>query len=333
MHAAQITSAVETGSMLRYNALDSFSQDMTSFALARQRLVQKNQPTNAGNMTSSFANFPNYARKAFKTVQAAGVVGLIWTPVVSSNDLSDWNAYSVDNADWIEQDQSFLQDVGKELANSPLLSTIATAQQGVPGLDRSSADHIPPAVFGWDGSGAATVANASDSYLPVWQFYPPPANPSLVNCDMLSYPFYATSMRTVVMEQNKDDTNTILLSRAYVAGDWFPAKILQMLLPETELTTSDGPITTLYMPIYDQYLKEDRNVVGVLTSHLIWKTFLDNTLPLGSTDPLTVVLINTCGQNYTFEVQGVHSTFVGYVAKRYGHETFTNTIERQPVCV
>ena len=318
MHAAQILSAVNTGSLTRYKALDSFSKDMTSFAQARQRL--ENLPATSvpprreelGNTSlsssSSFLNIPNYARKAFATVEAAGVIGLIWTPVVSSDELLNWNAYSVENSDWITEDQSFLQESGHEMADSPFLSTIAAAQEGVEGLDRSSPDEIPPAVFGWDGSGAATLASASESYMPVWQFYPPPADPSLVNCDMLSYPFYAGSLRTVVEEEA-----TILLSRAYVMGDWFPAKILQMLHPGAPLSDSDGPISNLYTPIYDKFQKENRNVVGVLTSHLIWKTFFENTLPLGSPAPLAVVLINSCGQNYTFEVEGVNSTFVGYV--------------------
>eukprot|EP00977_Amphora_coffeiformis_P017090 scaffold5479_cov199-Amphora_coffeaeformis.AAC.29 len=125
---------------------------------------------------------------------------------------------------------------------------------------------------------------------------------------VLSYPFYAGSLRTVVEQKA-----TILLSKAYVMGDWFPAKILQMLLPDTPLTDNDGPISNLYIPIYDMYQKENRNVVGVLTSHLIWKTFMENTLPLGSPAPIAVVLVNTCGQNYTFQVEGVNSTFIGYV--------------------
>ena len=281
---------------------------MTSFALARQRMINLPAAEGGNAASSSFTNFPNYARKAFSTVEAAGVIGLIWTPVVSSDDLSDWNAYSVEHSDWIDEDKSFLESAGQQLADSPLLSKIAAAQEGVAGLGRSSADDIPPVVFGWDGSGAATLANSSESYMPVWQFYPTPADPSLVNCDMLSYPFYSSSLRTMVNEKA-----SIFVSRAYVAGNWFPAKILQMLHPETPLTENDGPISNLYIPIYDKFQDENNNVVGVLTTHLIWKTFLENTLPLGSPAPLTVVLFNTCGQNYTFEVEGINSTFLGYV--------------------
>lgn len=323
-HAAQILSAVAMKSLVRYNALGSFSQDMTSFALARQRFTVMARTTNTTSTTatsssSSFLNIPNYARKAFATVQSAGVVGLIWTPVVSSQELSNWNAYSVENSDWIDEDQSFLTSNGQALADSPLLSTIAAAQQGVEGLDRPSATDIPPAVFGWDGSGAATLAgteSSSSSYMPVWQFYPAPADPSLVNCDMLSYPFYAGSLRKMV-----DEKATVLLSRAYTMGDWFPAKILQMLLPETPLTEGDGPVSNLYIPIYDKFQRNTNKVVGVLTSHLIWKTFLENTLPLGSPAPLTVVLVNSCGQNYTFQVEGVSSTFLGYAKIYPDHDT------------
>lgn len=64
------------------------------------------------------------------------------------------------------------------------------------------------------------------------------------------------------------------------------------------------------MTVYDQ-LGEDRSVAAIFFSIIYWRTFFDGLLPKGA-DGIYIVLENTCGQQYTYQVDGLNSRCLGY---------------------
>lgn len=64
------------------------------------------------------------------------------------------------------------------------------------------------------------------------------------------------------------------------------------------------------LPVFDSF-ENDKVVKGLLFVYVYWRTYFDDLLPPGA-DGIYVVLENTCNQQYTYQVDGVRSKFIGH---------------------
>ena len=69
------------------------------------------------------------------------------------------------------------------------------------------------------------------------------------------------------------------------------------------------PFSTVYVPVVDSFAK-DRKTVAIITAAIRWRNYLEGVLT-DSTQPILVVLSNTCEGAFTFKVQGSQATFMG----------------------
>ena len=74
--------------------------------------------------------------------------------------------------------------------------------------------------------------------------------------------------------------------------------------------STDGYISTLLYPIFDQFHGSEKSIVAFLGLDIYWKAFLENILP-PETKGIQVVVYNSCGQNFTFLLEGNNATFQG----------------------
>ena len=73
---------------------------------------------------------------------------------------------------------------------------------------------------------------------------------------------------------------------------------------------TDGYVSTLLYPIFDQFHGDGKEVVAFLGLDILWKAFLQNILP-PETKPIHVVVFNSCGQTFTFLLVGDDTIFQG----------------------
>jgi hypothetical protein len=69
------------------------------------------------------------------------------------------------------------------------------------------------------------------------------------------------------------------------------------------------PVSSVYVPIVDSFAK-DRKTVAILLATLQWESYFQNILT-DSTQPVRVVLSNTCEDIFTYEIRGSQAAFVG----------------------
>lgn len=71
----------------------------------------------------------------------------------------------------------------------------------------------------------------------------------------------------------------------------------------------EGPVSDAYIPIYDSY-GPDKKLVSVLAAYIYWQSYFANVLPEG-TNGVVCVLTNSCGQKYTYVLQGPSVSYIG----------------------
>ena len=81
------------------------------------------------------------------------------------------------------------------------------------------------------------------------------------------------------------------------------------------------PMSYLTIPIFDSHDVSQRKVVGVIQALIHWRSYFQHILPQGLPG-ISVVLENTCGDSYSYEIQGEEAYITGnrYDAnfKKYG---------------
>lgn len=74
----------------------------------------------------------------------------------------------------------------------------------------------------------------------------------------------------------------------------------------------EHPHSLLFQPVFDDIVSSDANMVGLLVGIVPWDKYLTKLLP-DTVEGIDVVLRNTCGQNFTYEVKGQTVRHRGYI--------------------
>ena len=88
----------------------------------------------------------------------------------------------------------------------------------------------------------------------------------------------------------------------------FYATIFSMHLKKTVNYTGE-PVSSVHVPVMDSFGK-DRKTVAVLVATLQWESYFENILT-DSTQPVRVVLSNSCQDIFTYEIRGSQAIFIG----------------------
>jgi class 3 adenylate cyclase len=132
-------------------------------------------------------------------------------------------------------------------------------------------------------------------YLPIWQ--QSPAATSLVNFDEMSKPDLVSFMETV------NALDGALIS---------PVSDLDFILDAFGLEehAEEEPHSAFIQPVYDSF-DENRQIVAYLQSIISWEEAFSVVIPQSEEGDIHVVLRNSCGQEFTWEVGGEHAEFLG----------------------
>jgi hypothetical protein len=157
-------------------------------------------------------------------------------------------------------------------------------------------------------------------YLPQWQTSPVsqwiPVNNNLLNGTWDKPPFYCIEHRQAAfspLEYGPPAKATEILTEPLSA---FLAVLLSMREGK-EVSYEGSPVMSAFMPIYNTFTYPIRQVVGVVYAALNFEYYFTNVIP-DHINGIIVVLLNTCGEQFTFRIDGSNAVGIGVGAL---HET------------
>jgi hypothetical protein len=243
------------------------------------------------NRSFPWVIIPLYELTAGHVRELSNVERIVWSPMVKPNERQEWSSF-------VAKDELNAYQESKELVQDGVLydyDTNSTMRTMVWRGDRTM-------------QGKIHEASLDKVTFPIVQCSPPPYSPLFFNYDKLSDAYIVDMLDTLRL------TRSGLMSafRSELANppDSFAPLAVQEKFHEQFATaaTTGGPHSLFVQPVFDDVHDETSDMVGLLNSVVSWDTFLSNLLP-DDVRGITAVLTSTCGQSYTYELNGRKVSF------------------------
>jgi CHASE domain len=268
-------------------------------ALNMQQAVQALGASITSAALSAGDNFPNVTVPDFEVHgvnnnQISKVLQVTYAPLIERKGRERWETYAASHQEeWFEASTSRPD----------------THQRYLKAVDKGTkiaSESLPLPIHGWEDNRTGALAKVSPievgqwDYAPVWQQAPAPHqdDASIINFDVFSHPDLARLFHGVW------ETEQAVLSQA------MPLDFLYGGAVQDEIS---HPHSILMNPIY-RSLKPDRRgkgeMVGLMLAVVSWDKYLSNILHEGN-DGVVVVLDNTCGEHFTYRIDGPNAIFLG----------------------
>jgi hypothetical protein len=222
-----------------------------------------------------FVTVPHFEVRGqhFKAVSDANVIA--YTPIVSEENLELWNDYSNENQGWIQE--SYVLRGAEDETASPI----------IPFIYRNSSEGKPVREIG------------GGEYSPLWQQANAPSDDKIINFNLLSHDLYHKTFDFARA------TKSAILSQVFDPSGLFGNNAL-FRREDKDV----NPECILVQPVYDGFEKNTSNVVGAVIAVLPWDLYFEDLLHEGA-DGLICVLTDTCGDAFTYRIDGPVTTYLG----------------------
>jgi hypothetical protein len=144
----------------------------------------------------------------------------------------------------------------------------------------------------------------------VWQVSPPPFHPGFVNFNLPTFPGNKEQLDATRKHKAPLIAEAIDLSRLGIVAqnpadhDAYHDRFVDWTKPVSgEYSAFGNPHSLITQPIFAELYDETSEVVGTIMGVVPWDRYLTNLLPEGVRG-VTCVLKNTCGQEFTYELDG-----------------------------
>jgi hypothetical protein len=298
--------------MLRYVALFQFKdfatevETLVHFSATNQfKLVETVATTITSYAISTravwpFVSIPHFERRGLEVNDLSNSLLLGFSPYVKESDRAKWEVYANYMQGWIAEGVETSVDLHKDYVNE------TTGQVDIA--------PIHPEIFNRDpvtGSRVSvmpddTTVNANDTlYLPVWQMAPAPHDTSIVHYNLLDNDVFER------VEYGMRGINSPVLSEA---------TDLEWLYGGAIRDDPTHPHSFLLQPVYEDFLEEDEEhsdnnetvgILGVVIAIIGWDRNFQNLLP-PKAHGIIIVMRDTCGDEFTYQVNGADAIFLGY---------------------
>lgn len=277
-----------------------------------------------GDRKWPFVTLNDFQERCASTMSLSKALFLELLPVVSEANRVEWETYSVNNQAWISEGLNFQDRFG--LGNVRGLFGFGEAEYTTSGnsvFDDQSAN-ISDKIYTTDESGKGRVIDQGPGpYYPRWQASPVLLDhQGLVNYN-LGHESHGSSIKLAAT------TGQIVIAGFDIAhpgnvsdpnlNTSFYSELLSFAAGQPMNYTSD-PISSAYVPVVDSF-DEDRTTVALLRAVLHWGTYFNDTLPEKS-EPVIVVVGNSCEGQFSFEVSGDGAEYLG--EGNYGNPKYSD---------
>jgi hypothetical protein len=243
------------------------------------------------DMAFPFVTFPTFETLCTAAREQGGFEVIFYEPLVNGSSLEAWNLYSVENQGWMEASRQ---------------TAISYGGGGLKSSDYIESPIQPAVYFGFPSSGIPILEAPEygpPPYLPIWMQSPPPFTSFIINFDVY-YPLKVTTgasinSREIVMNEVQDVSGLAGNALNTKDHDSYHKNVVTNTAPDP----FNHPHTSLLVPVFEEPNDDTSKVVGMLTMIIAWDKNLADLLP-EDTAGVVCVLKNTCGQAYTYKIEG-----------------------------
>ena len=245
---------------------------------------------------------------------------IMWSPLVTDETRGDWEAYTV---------QTGLQNHQKAFVTESLMRSQQDAEYDIdfqiPDIDTSqvsgTAADFRPQIWKTEEEGFGGFEYkepGSGPYLPIWQVTPTPPLPAIMNNNIFDAPALAAptnatfqSGKACIGPFTVPDFQTEEAQE--VARNQFDAFVFLSQYRGDQESFEGDPISPMIYPVFDSLMStsvQEPSIAGVFSILFYWRLYFNNILPEGM-DGVIVVLENTQGQVFTYQLDGPDATYLG----------------------
>jgi hypothetical protein len=243
------------------------------------------------NRSFPLVRIPLYELTASHVRELSHVENIVWSPMVKPRQRQEWSSFvEAEELDSYEESKQLVQDDALALRDYDMNSTMRTMV--------------------WRGNrniqGKFQEASRKQVTFPIAQCSPPPYSPTFFNYDMLSESYLVDMMdslratRSGLMSAWHSSLAEPPDSLAPIA---YKVKFHEQFATAASNGGMDHPHSIFVQPVFGDVHDETSDMVGLLSSVIAWDVFFANLLPHGVSG-ITAVLTNTCGQAYTYALDG-----------------------------
>jgi hypothetical protein len=261
--------------------------------------------TDTDTNTWPMVSFSNWERRTAGPRRLAQATSIWFSPLVSAEERSAWEAYAVENPYYLQNNftDPYTGTVGRMMTTND--SSVPTSPYYPVNWP------VPSGMYQLQNHGDAMEqpeAEQEEYYTPIWQSAPTSITSSLAMFNQASEQLRKTVLSTML------DWKSPLFS----ASQWNDTQDDSLVERYNE---DSGPHVFLYTPIFEQALVDEQTkVAGSLTMDLEWASFWTGSVKVLE-GPLTIILSSSCGPSYTFEMDAKSQmTFVGKGAHSYDNQ-------------
>ena len=248
------------------------------------------------NSEFPFVTVPGFEVLGESVRQQSGAELLIFTPKVEIDEVARWNQYATANEGWYEQ--------SKQLA-------ISSSGGGLVQSDFAPGSPLPfifDATVDENGNPTVIPSVSNPPFYPVWQISPPPFSPFLIKVSIGLSLEFASGLKAA-SDNREGVVGLTTFSDVYgLSGiaskdedhEHFHAQF--MVSSDTE-SAYERPHGFFFQPIFREIYNVTSEVVGSVIAVVPWDLYFSNLLPEG-VQGITCVAINTCGQSFTYYLNG-----------------------------
>ena len=315
-------------------------QRKTMMEMASMESTRNNQTTTTN--PPGFMTLPDMEEHFSTARDITGALVMAYMPLIRSEHLQDWNQYSQANQGWISQsnggtetepilaqiwDYSSSDDENNNNNNNrrrrrSLSSCDGRRRRGrrVLGDDTGHGheghgeqdDVFEHQDEHQDEHDHRVPLQAQDGpFAPIWGVSPPPLpnNTQIINYNLLAKPIFQQAVDFV--EYTRKPTFLDVCDQA----QWFDNS-----------NYSNELQTVIVHPVFADF-SDQSEIVGYLAAILPWRVFFEDILAM-ETEPISIVMENTCEEVFTLEIQGQNVTVVDESDQhdaKYDNMGFTET--------
>ena len=251
--------------------------------------------------------------------------------ITAHNDQGDWPYVVVNNFD--RQGERVRDDAAIQLLGFSPLVTYENrieyadfSRRSLPSWYPKPVQQLPENVYRLDEDGETKVEDDNILMAPWWQTSPLPHHHiSSINYNILSDGLF--NFLFGAMQESKStaisgmywvrslDYSLRVLTHCFFFFRNFQAVYTNHHGYDDKHSGNDhdhqsAPHAIIMTPIYDTFDENSKNLVGIIHGQLVWEFYLRDLLPAG-VPLIDAVLVNSCGQKYTYSVDGPTAMFVG----------------------
>jgi len=340
---------------MRFNSLKT-ADALTSRAEAVTSMV-----LTSSEMEWPFVTIPHFEIRGERARQETRSEVYGFSPFVELDDQTAWESYSIEHQYWVLSGRGIDVD---DPASAEVLPTTPIIPTKISYENQTSGKLLPYP----DDTNAwpADLKVSSPAFCINWQLSPVPALTYTLNLNLRSStPDFETLVQVLL------DSKANVLSDFVQFKDWFETILPpdeHQVQHEDMVGTNEGkyiqaderPHSILMTPVFrgfpqevtdpaqtrtfhlrqsaattnaTQKSKDAGDVVGLLWAVIPWDWQLSDLLP-DTTKPVFVVLDNSCGQQYTYEVTGRHAILLGegdLHDPQFDNQLVTTNFVNQPI--